>query len=258
MLSLQLPTALLLSIAPLGAARQEVRPEVRQPPPEEYQEDGFANARLLVTTAWLGEHADDEGLAIVDVRGASDFAAGHVAGALSIPAAATLDPKSRGNIGSREQVGALLGAQGISAATHVVLYDGGKSTSAARVFWTLEVYGHKQVSVLDGGFAKWQAEEQETTDAARAATPVEYEMEAHSRRLSTLDQVLEDVEDPDVVMLDSRSTREYDAGRIPAAVRIEWTENYTAGELPVFKSPAELRKLYGDQGVTADKRVHAY
>ena len=89
-------------------------------------------------------------------------------------------------------------------------------------------------------------------------TPVEYVIGTRPRRLSTLDQILEDVEDPDVVMLDARSSREYEAGRIPAAVHIEWMRNYSADEVPVFKSPGELRKLYGDRGVTADKRVHAY
>ena len=52
--------------------------------------------------------------------------------------------------------------------------------------------------------------------------------------------------------------RHDDAGRSPAAVRIAWTQNYTDGDLPVFRSPAELIALYRDQGVTSDKRVHAY
>ena len=60
------------------------------------------------------------------------------------------------------------------------------------------------------------------------------------------------------LLVSPRSSREYEAGRIPDAVRIEWMRNYSDDEVPVFKSPAELRKLYEDQGVTADKRVHAY
>jgi thiosulfate/3-mercaptopyruvate sulfurtransferase len=247
MLLLQSVAPLLLSVALPYGLTQEAK-----------QEEGFANPELLVTTAWLAEHGSDEGVVVVDVRGKSDFEAGHIPGAVSIPASSTLDPKSRGNIGSREDLAALIGAQGISAGTHAVIYDGGNSTSAARVFWTLEVYGHQQTSVVDGGFAKWQAEERETTAEPTPVTSTGYEIGSSPDKLSTLDQVLEDVENPDVVMLDSRSAREYDSGRIPAAVRIEWTENYSTDEVPVFKSPAELRKLYGDQGVTADKRVHAY
>ncbi len=225
---------------------------------DEAEQAGFANPSLLVTTTWLATHTGEDGVAVVDVRRAKDFEAGHVPGAVSIPTSATYDPGSRGDIGPREQIAARLGAQGIAASTHVVLYDEGRSTAAARVFWTLEVYGHEKVSVVDGGFGKWKAEERETTGSPTAVTPVEYVIGSQPGRLSTLDQILEDVEDPDVVMLDARSSREYESGRIPAAVHIDWVQNYTADEVPLFKSPAELRKLYGDQGVTADKRVHAY
>jgi len=225
---------------------------------DEETRDAFANPHLLVTTAWLAEHGHDAGVVVVDARGAKDFEAEHVPGAVSIPTSATYDPALRGNIGSRELIAACLGAQGIAASTHVVIYDAGRSTAAARVFWTLEVYGHGRVSVVDGGFAKWRAEERETTGATAAVTPVEYAIGSEPGRRSTLDVILEDVEDEGVVMLDARSSREFEAGRIPAAVHIDWTRNYTADKAPVFKSPAKLLALYADQGVTPDKRVHAY
>ena len=104
------------------------------PGQDDEKKEGFANPDLLVTTAWLAEHGHDEGVSVVDARGAKDFAAGHVPGAVSIPLAATYDPEASGNIGSPEQIAALLGAQGIAASTHVVIYDEGKSTTAARFF----------------------------------------------------------------------------------------------------------------------------
>jgi thiosulfate/3-mercaptopyruvate sulfurtransferase len=246
MLTIQTLAPLMISMA-LGASPQDA-----------VDADGFANPELLVTTAWLAEHGADDGVVVVDVRSSKDFEIAHVPGAVSIPSSATYDPAVRGNIGSKEQVAALLGAQGIAATSHVVLYDGGRSTAAARVFWTLEVYGHARVSVVDGGLAKWLAEERATSTEHPVTTPVEYAVGSRPERLSELDQLLEDVEAPDVVMLDARSSGEYEAGRIPAAVRIEWLQNYSDDEVPVFRSPAELRKLYADQGVTSDKRVHAY
>lgn len=218
----------------------------------------FANPHLLISTEWLAEHGRDAGVTVVDVRKAADFEAGHVPGAINIATAATYAPKARGSIGTPKQIAALLGSKGIGARTHVVLYDGGRSTSAARVFWTLEVYGHARVSVLDGGVAKWKHEKRELTSELSAVSKVEYEIGARPQRCSTIDSMMDDLEDPDVIMLDARSKREFDGGRIPQSVRIEWMQNYTAGDVPVFKTPAELFKLYADQGVTADKRVHAY
>ncbi|MFT5051666.1 MAG: thiosulfate/3-mercaptopyruvate sulfurtransferase [Chlamydiales bacterium] len=219
---------------------------------------GFVSAHLLVSTDWVAKHASDDGVTVVDVRPTEEFDAGHIAGAVNIPTSATYDPAARGSLGSTEQIATILGAQGISAATHVVLYDGGKSTAAARVFWSLEVRGHASVSVLDGGFAKWQADGRGTAGDPTAVTPVEYAASASPRGMSTKNLILEDLEDPDVVLLDARSSREFEAGRMPAAVHIEWTRNYSDDEVAVFRSPDYLRALYADQGVTRDKRVHAY
>jgi len=225
---------------------------------EKPEKVSFANPQLLLTTDWLAEHGKDKGVVIVDVRDADNYAAAHVPGAVHLRAAETSDPESRWSIGSAKHIAELLGARGISAASHIVLYDGGKSTAAGRVFWVLEVYGHARVSVIDGGFTKWRAEKRDTTKEVAKATATEYKIGARTRKLSTGEVLLADVGKADAVMLDARTKREYTSGRIPHAVRIEWTENFTAGEVPVFKSPADLMRLYSDQGVTPDKRIHAY
>ena len=59
-------------------------------------------------------------------------------------------------------------------------------------------------------------------------------------------------------MLDARTRGEYGRGRIPEAVHIEWVDNFTKDDFPVFRSPEELRKLYAGAGVTQNIRVHTY
>jgi thiosulfate/3-mercaptopyruvate sulfurtransferase len=47
---------------------------------------------------------------------------------------------------------------GISNDDHIVCYDqSGIYFASARVWWTFRVFGHDNVSVLDGGIQKWQA-----------------------------------------------------------------------------------------------------
>lgn len=221
-------------------------------------DEGFANPELLVTTEWLYDHLEDDDLRVVDVREAQAYLTGHILGAVHVSRSATFDPKSRGNIAPAEHIAALFGKVGIDEETHVVLYDEGRSTAAARVFWTLEVYGHAHVSVLDGGFAKWKDEDLDEAQDAPEIEPAVLAVKAASARLSTKDMVLDDVDMEDAAMIDSRSDREVAAGRIPGSIHIEWTHNYTDDDLPVFKSPTELRALYADEGVTSDIRVHAY
>jgi len=222
--------------------------------------DAYANPELLVTPAWVAEHGTDPGVVVLDTRSPSDFAKGHVPGARNLPTSATFAPSSGGDIGSAEAIAGLLGALGVSNDSHVVLYDEGRSTSAARVFWTLESYGHAHVSVVDGGFPRWEAEKREVSKDTPHPEPVKYTPGKLTKSLSTTDDLLAGLDDPQCCMLDARSTREYAGGRVPGAVRIEWDQNYERHDDGTYGllAPAALAKLYADAGVTKDKRVHAY
>ena len=58
-----------------------------------------------------------------------------------------------------ETFAAKVGALGIGDADRVIAYDShGGAAAAARVWWMFRVFGHDNVSVLSGGFKKWQAE----------------------------------------------------------------------------------------------------
>jgi len=54
---------------------------------------------------------------------------------------------------------------GISNNDQVVVYDGMNIFSSARVYWQFKYFGHKQISVLDGGFPAWVAENYPVSDA---------------------------------------------------------------------------------------------
>src|SRR5437899_11954915 len=48
-----------------------------------------------------------------------------------------------------------LGRIGVLPGTHVVVYDDGNGSVAARMWFMLRVHGHERASVLDGGYAAW-------------------------------------------------------------------------------------------------------
>ena len=55
---------------------------------------------------------------------------------------------------------ALFAGCGITPASHVVIVGAGTSagdfSAAARVYWTLKIAGHRELSLLEGGMAAWQ------------------------------------------------------------------------------------------------------
>jgi thiosulfate/3-mercaptopyruvate sulfurtransferase len=57
-------------------------------------------------------------------------------------------------------------ALGVGDGHQVVVYDGAGLFSAARVWWLFRLMGKTDIAVLDGGFAKWQAEGRAIEDMA--------------------------------------------------------------------------------------------
>lgn len=224
----------------------------------------YANPELIVETDWLASASE---VVIVDARSADDYVAGHIPGAVNVPRSETFDPDAELRVvGPPEQIAEVFGRRGVNESAHVVVYDDGLSNVAARVFWTLEYYSHPRVSVLNGGFTKWKAEERDVSLDVPEPTPVAFDAVPHEDARSTKAEVLNDLDAVEVVMLDSRAPEEFTGeklysergGHVPDAVNIEWTRNFTGGEAPVLKSAAELNAMYEQEGVTQDKRVHAY
>lgn len=50
-----------------------------------------------------------------------------------------------------------LQALGVNQNDHVVVYDDSDVKTAARAWWMMRLFGHAQVSILDGGLAAWKA-----------------------------------------------------------------------------------------------------
>lgn len=227
----------------------------------------FANAQLLVQTDNLASKLSDKALRIVDARPAGDYAAGHIEGAISIPVEDTFNPTGPKQMaGPSDQLRRLFAERGIGTDTRVVVYDAGKETKAARVFWTLEYLGHDNVSVLDGGFKKWQKEGRQVSTTETKAAPADFTVNLKPQLNATKDDVLNVLNKPGVAIVDARSPEEYRGedlrtkrgGRVPGAVNIDWRTLFTGDDAPVLKSPAELKKMYEDAGVTRDKDVYAY
>jgi thiosulfate/3-mercaptopyruvate sulfurtransferase len=212
---------------------------------------------------------------VVDVRwyldparkGHDAYRSGHLPGAvfldvevdLSGPGGGRGRPVGRHPWPSEELVGRALGAAGIRPQDTVVAYDDQAGAVAARAWYVLRAHGHERVAVLDGGLAKWVAEGRPLDSAVPSPRPV-----AHGARLQP-GFVLAKAEmralPPGSLVLDARAPERYRGevepidprpGHIPGARNAPYAGNLTAGPLPVFRSPAELRALY--EGLGAGER----
>lgn len=115
---------------------------------------------MLVSTAWLAEHASDQGLVILHV-GSPDNYAEHIPGARLVRLS---DISMSGDAGTLEMLSepALrlqLAGLGISDHSRIVVYYADVPQAATRVVFTLDAAGlGAQTTLLDGGLAAWKRE----------------------------------------------------------------------------------------------------
>jgi thiosulfate/3-mercaptopyruvate sulfurtransferase len=228
---------------------------------------GYANPHLLVSPADLaGRVGADDAPLLLDLRPAEAYAAGHIPGAVHLDlfgiSLIDTDPAPlRAFLWILEH---LLASRGVSASRHIVVYDEKSGMRAARAFWALEYFGHEHTQLLDGGFAAWQADGHPISREPVAPEATTWTGSPVAARIASHRDVLDRLDSPDAVVLDTRTDGEYfgttvraaRGGCIPGAVHIEWTTNLRPDGS--FKSADELRAMYEPAGVTPDKEVVTY
>lgn len=226
----------------------------------------WPNAHLLVETEWVANHLQSPNVRLVDMRSAEAYERGHLPGAVRMTEGPLRDPNdSLDYLPKPEVFAGMMGSAGIGNDTHVVIYDDAGGRSAARLWFVLNAYGHEKVSLVNGCWPKWEAEKRPVTREVPAVTAAKFTPKKVPETVCAAPELL--ARKPGVVVLDTRSEAEFKgerasggakkAGRIPNSVHVDWVENVT-GPYQVFKSAAELKKLYESKGVTPDKEVVTY
>jgi thiosulfate/3-mercaptopyruvate sulfurtransferase len=227
----------------------------------------------LVTADWVAQHRDDPSVRLVEVDVDTEaYNEGHIEGAIAWNWTTQLQDSNRRDILTQEGIEQLLGASGISKDTHVVLYGDNNNWFAAYALWLLELYGHENVSLMDGGRVKWLAENRPTTSDVPAVTATSYSAQPANEALrARRREVIEIAEKGGVQLVDVRSPAEFSgeiiappglpetaqrAGHIPGAKNIPWAR--AVNEDGTFKSPDELRALYEGAGVRVGDPTIAY
>jgi thiosulfate/3-mercaptopyruvate sulfurtransferase len=123
----------------------------------------------FVSTSWLQEHLNDPNLVVVDGSWylptqnrdpEAEYLAGHIPGAVRFDIDTVKDTSSSlpHMLPSPEDFAKAVGAMGIGEDMTIVVYDGIGLFSAPRVRWMFQVFGARDVSILEGGFPAWKAE----------------------------------------------------------------------------------------------------
>jgi thiosulfate/3-mercaptopyruvate sulfurtransferase len=218
----------------------------------------------LVTSQWLNENRANPDVVVLDVRSAIDGGGVEAYLKAHIPGAMHSDYDKAGWRVTRNgvpfmlptvaQLEKLIGETGIDEDSHVVIVPAGVSAtdfgSAARVYWTLKAAGHPAVSILDGGFAAWQAASLPVESGKNPPSPKIFSAKPDDSLLAEIEAVERNV--VNATLLDGRPASFFDGrqkapaasayGHIPGAINLDSATFYDPATNRL-RSKAELAAI---------------
>lgn len=218
---------------------------------------------LLLEPSELLAHLSDPHLLVVDLCHADKYHAGHIPGAVHLDTAMLISgiKPATGSLPTPEQLAAALGAIGFTPDTHVVCYDDEGGPWAGRLIWTLDVIGHTRYSFLNGGKTAWLADGLPLDTVLPALKPSVVTVSFNSSFIASADDILEQLDNPQLLVWDARSREEYTGekalsargGHIPGAIHLEWTELLDKAQ--ALRIRTDVADLLATRGITADKTI---
>lgn len=231
------------------------------------------STQLTVLTDWLAAHLDDPNVRVVDIRGhvisaseppphyfnhKADYDTSHIPGAVFVDWVNEItdpDDPRHAQIAKPERYADVITKLGITPETTVVAYDDASGMFAARMWWSLNYYGHAKVAILDGGWQKWVKENRPVTAEVPNIAPNPFTAQPNPAWRRTDAQVLS-VLGSDTKLLDLRSKDEYDGnssrakrkGHIPGAISSP-RQDYVNPDDGTLLPPDQLKQKFAELGV---------
>ena len=231
-------------------------------------------SKLFVNTAWLADHLGDPDLQVVDASwylptqgrdGRKEYEAGHVPGAVYFDLDAVSDHTNGlpHMLLDAEAFGREAGQLGLSSDTTLVVYDGMGLFSAPRVWWTLRLFGAREVLILEGGLPQWQAEGRPLETGPSTAAPARFAARQAAGKVADLAAVRRVLADGTAQVVDARPAARFkgeapeprpglESGHMPGSLNVPFAEIVADGRL---KGADALRHAFDQAGVDLARPV---
>ena len=204
-----------------------------------------------------------EELLVVDLCRHENWAKGHIPGARHVePTELICGIKPAvGKLPDLDKLNALFGRLGYSSDKYIIAYDDEGGGWAGRFIWTLDVIGHEDYSLLNGGLIAWATEGRPMETTETRLEPVDVQLEIDRRYIASLPQILDSLGDQQTLIWDARSQEEYlgtrrvsaRGGHIPGAINLDWLEVMDPNN--GYRIRADIAELLLERGITPDKKV---
>ena len=224
----------------------------------------------LVSPAWLATKLAQPDLKLIDASWylpvekrdpAAEFETEHIEGAVFFDIDGVRDPDNPlpHMLPSPPLFAAEMAKLGISNSDAVVVYDGTGLFSAPRAWWTLRIFGHDNVAVLDGGQPAWRATNLPTGTGSATPGPGKFEATFRVELVRNLAQMLRNLDQQAEQVVDARGRGRFDgsepeirpgvrSGHIPGSTNLPYPELIDAVDKSLLPSDM-LAAAFAERGV---------
>ncbi|WP_077212821.1 sulfurtransferase [Bacillus dakarensis] len=249
---------------------------------------------LIVNTEWLAARLEDPNLRIIDATtflkmpekegeqvgmwsGRDAYNKGHIPGAVYADLMNELsDPEASlpMTVPPRDQFVKKMEELGVGEGTYVVIYDQGALVGspvvaaqwASRLAWQLRYEGFDDISILEGGFQKWNDEGRPITTEPGHYPKGNFTGQRRPELLATKDDVREAMQNENIVLINSLSPEDFRGetntyprkGHIPSSVNVFFGGHADPNTRQVYDE-SKLRETFEKTGaLDPAKKVITY
>ena len=170
----------------------------------------------------------------------------------------------------------MLWSFGVQNDDHIVVYDFSEMYSSCRLWWSLKYFGHKNVSVLDGGMKKWLKENRPTSNEVnqdigkfsnidKINTKNKYKVSENAEWIKNKKQIDANIKNFSFQTVDARSRERFEGkvdeprpglkrGCIIGSKNIPFKDCINS-ETNTFKTKGELSKIFTKNNIDISKPI---
>ncbi len=238
----------------------------------------YSRPDALVSTEWLANHLTAPDVRIVDGtyftpdsgrNAKAEYQACHIPGAVffDINEIAESSSDLPHMLPPPEKISSRMRALGLGDGNRIVIYDAHGLMSAARVWWMLRVFGHRDVAILDGGLPKWLAEKRPTEDLPPVPRQRHFTATYNHTLVREVDQMQANLKDGQEQVVDARGAARFKGeapdpwpgrrpGHIPGSRNLPYTDLIDP-ETKTMLSAEKLRERFAAAGLDLSKPITA-
>ena len=231
----------------------------------------------LVTTEWLAAEIGKSDLRVIDATlippgetgdARAAFEAAHIPGAVFLDLDEVVDSASPlpHMLPPPEKFASRMQALGLGDGSRIVVYDNSPLHSAARAWWMLTLFGAHEVMVLDGGFAKWQAEGRQIESGRPVVRHRHFTVWADRKSVRSEAQMLDNLRSKGEQVVDARPAGRFEGsepepreglrgGHVPGARNLPIANLFNADG--TWKQGDDLRAAFTAAGVDLARPIVA-